>query len=254
MRPVMTDEQRLLFEANGYLVFPGLLSPPELDRIRAAADRAEAEWRHDEARLGERGERLNSVQAIVEYDPLFLDLLEHPTIFPIVRELVGDDIAMIDNDYYISPPLKGVAPTNAWHYDEGFTGVYSPRSTVMVKVFYALEDVSPAGGATAFIPGSHRFPLGFLMPAAPDSESMPGHVRMTVTAGTAYLFNGRIYHAALPNRGRQTRRVLIFNYGHVWMKPWQGYEPSDRLRAGATTPVRKQLLHAVPPYGSRLHD
>ena len=41
-------------------------------------------------------------------------------------------------------------------------------------------------------------------------------------------------------------------YGHVWMKPWQGYEPSERLKAAATTPVCKQLLHAVPPYGSSL--
>ena len=90
------------------------------------------------------------------------------------------------------------------------------------------------------------------MPEAAHYDAMPGHVRMAVPAGTAYLFNGRIFHAALPNRGTRTRRVLIFNYGHVWMKPWQGYEPSERLIVAATTPVRKQLLHAVPPYGSRL--
>jgi hypothetical protein len=38
------------------------------------------------------------------------------------------------------------------------------------------------------------------------------------------------------------------------MKPWQGYEPSARLQAAAATPVRKQLLHAVPAYGSSLQD
>ena len=69
-------------------------------------------------RLGERGTRLNSVQAIIEYDPLFLDLLEHPTVFPMVRALLGDDIAMIDNDYYITPPLSEAAPHNGWHYDD----------------------------------------------------------------------------------------------------------------------------------------
>jgi ectoine hydroxylase-related dioxygenase (phytanoyl-CoA dioxygenase family) len=194
------------------------------------------------------------VQAIIEYDPLFLDLLEHPTVLPIVREILGDDIAMIDNDYLISPPLKQPGQHNAWHFDEGLTGLYSPRSTMMVKVFFALDDVAPDGGTTAFVPGSHRFPLDYAMPVAPDGESMPGHVRMAVKAGTAYLFNGRLYHAALPNRGQRTRRMLVFNYGHVWMKPWQGYEPSERLRASATTPVRQQLLHAVPPYGPRLRD
>ena len=254
MKSVMADEQRIFYETNGYLVLPDVLSPEELARVREAADRAEQEWRRDPARLGERREALQSVQAIIEYDPIFLDLLEHPRVFPIVREILGDDIALIDNDYYITPPMHGPERHNAWHYDEGFTGVYHPRSTMMVKVFYALEDVPEDGGPTAFVPGSHRYPLDFKMPVPSDIDSMPGHVRMAVKAGTAYLFTGRMYHAALPNRSQKTRRVLIFNYGHVWMKPWQGYEPSERLKAAATTPVRKQLLHAVPPYGSSLHD
>lgn len=254
MKSVMTDEQRISFEANGYLVIPDALSPHDLARIREAADRAEREWRGDPGRLGERGDRLQSVQAIIEYDPLFLDLMEHPRIFPIVREVLGDDVAMIDNDYYISPPTDAPAAHNAWHFDEGLAGVYSPRSTMMVKVFYALEDVPADGGPTAFVPGTHRFPLDFHMPVPADIDDMPGHVRMTVRAGTAYLFNGRLFHAALPNHSQRTRRMLIFNYGHLWMKPWPGYEPSERLRASAATPVRKQLLHAAPAYVSRLDD
>lgn len=252
MTGVMTDEQRLFFEANGYLVIPDALSSEELATVRTACDRAEQEWRNDPSRLGERRSELQSVQAIIEYDPTFLDLMEHPNVFPLVREIVGDDIAMIDNDYFISPPVTRPAGHHVWHYDEGFTGVYHPRSTMMVKVFYALEDVPREGGPTAFVPGSHRFSADFAMPEPAHYDDMPGHVRMAVPAGTAYLFNGRIFHAALPNRGTTTRRVLIFNYGHVWMKPWQGYEPSERLIAAATTPVRRQLLHAVPPYGSRL--
>ena len=46
----MTDEQRIFFETNGYLVFPSALTPDHLARVRAAADRAEAVWRTD--RLG----------------------------------------------------------------------------------------------------------------------------------------------------------------------------------------------------------
>lgn len=86
---------------------------------------------------------------------------------------------------------------------------------MMVKVFWALEDVPEDGGSTAFVPGPHRFPLDYAMPQSPDGESMPDHVRMAVLAGTAYLFNGRLFHAALPNRSQKTRRGLIFNYGHV---------------------------------------
>jgi ectoine hydroxylase-related dioxygenase (phytanoyl-CoA dioxygenase family) len=254
MNAVMTAEQRLFFETNGYLLIRDALSPEDLAEVRAAADRAEQEWRSNTSRLGERGEALQSVQAIIEYDPIFLNLMEHPRIFPIIREILGDDIAMVDNDYYISPPVRHLARHHHWHFDEGFRGVYSPRSTMMVKVFYTLTDIDEDGGATSFVPGSHRFPLDFKMPEPTPEGEMPGSVRMAVPAGSAYLFSGRIFHAALPNHSQKTRRVLIFNYGHIWMKPWQGYEPSARLQAAATTPVRKQLLHAVPAYGSSLQD
>ena len=58
---------------------------------------------------------------------------------------------------------------------------------------------------------------------------MPGAIQMTGKAGDAYLFNGRTYHCAVNNESDNPRRVLIYNYGHFWMKIWQGYEPSPRL-------------------------
>jgi ectoine hydroxylase-related dioxygenase (phytanoyl-CoA dioxygenase family) len=38
---------------------------------------------------------------------------------------------------------------------------------------------------------------------------------MTGKAGIAYMFNGRIYHAAVNNESEHARRVLIYNYGHL---------------------------------------
>jgi phytanoyl-CoA hydroxylase len=252
MKPVMTDEQRFFFETNGYLVIPEALSADELARVRAAADRAEATWRAEPSRLGLRKPNLEQVQTIIEYDDLFLDLMEHPRVFPIVREILGDDVSMIDNDYFLSPPRTGTHAN--WHPDVGMRGVYHPRSVLMVKVFYLLTDVSPEGGGTAVLPGSHRWPIGFSVPRPENPAAMPGHVKMTFPAGTAWLMNGRLLHAALNNDTDEMRRVLIYNYGHFWMKIWEGYEPSERLKAAAKTPVRRQLLGIGDPYGQALRD
>lgn len=246
----MSDEQRLFFEANGYLVLPNALSSERLAQVRAAADRAEAVWRADPTRLGVRGPNLEQVQAPIEYDPVLCDLLVHPEIFPIVRELLGDDVSMIDNDLFITPPHR---PTHAgWHHDVGLGGVYHPRSTLMVKVFYLLTDVPEGGGGTALIPGSHRFPNDFELPKVDSPDRMPGYVQMAHPAGTAFLFNGRVYHAALNNTSNVTRRVLIYNYGHFWMKVWGGYEPSEGLKARAKTRVMRQLLGIGDAYGASL--
>lgn len=252
MSPAMTDEQRLFFETNGYLVLPNALSPEDLARVRATSDQAESVWRADPSRLGLRTPRLEQVQAPIEYDDLFLELMEHPRVFPIVREILGDDVSMIDNDLFMTPPQT---ETHAhWHHDVGMPGIYHPRSVLMVKVFWLLTDVAPDGGPTAVLPGSHRFPLGYSLPKTEDPSEMPGHARMAFPAGTAWLFNGRTYHAALHNHSDVTRRVLIYNYGHFWMKVWPGYEPSERLRAAATTDVRKQLLGIGDAYTQRLRD
>src|SRR5579871_175570 len=166
----MTDEQRLFFETNGYLVIPNALTPEELARVRAAADRAEAAWHADPSRHGVRNENLQQIQAPIEYDDALFDLLEHPKVFPLVREILGNDVSMIDNDFYISPPhTKSHAH---WHHDVGMPGVYHPRSVMMVKLFFVLEDVSEDGGCTLFLPGSHRFPLDFPLPQVENPLDM----------------------------------------------------------------------------------
>jgi ectoine hydroxylase-related dioxygenase (phytanoyl-CoA dioxygenase family) len=121
----------------------------------------------------------------------------------------------------------------------------------MVKVFYLLSDVNADSGGTAMIPGSHRFPADIPLPTG-DPGATPGAVQMTGKAGDAYLFNGRVYHAAVNNNSDVPRRVLIYNYGHFWMKQWSGYEPSEALKAKATTPIARQLLGIGDAYGTTL--
>jgi ectoine hydroxylase-related dioxygenase (phytanoyl-CoA dioxygenase family) len=250
----MNDAQRIEYEANGFLVIPNALSSAELEVVRAAADRAEETWRSDPTRLGARSEVLNQVQAPIEYDPALLNLLWHPSTFPLVREIVGDDVQMIDNDLFITPPRT--PRTHAgWHHDVGMRGVYHPRSTMMVKVFFLLTDVKARSGGTAMIPGSHRFEQDFKFPSVEDPLDMPGAVQMTGDAGTAYLFNGRVYHCATNNESDVSRKVLIYNYGHFWMKMWAGYEPSDTILQDAIAsgdPVRMQLLGIGDAYGQVL--
>lgn len=252
----LDDEQRILFESNGFLVIPNALEGDELARVQLAADRAEARWREDTSLLGQRSAALHQVQAPIEYDDALLELLWHPKTFPIVRALLGGDVQMIDNDLFITPPRTPHTHAD-WHHDVGMAGVYHPRSLMMVKVFFLLTDVNADSGGTAMIPGSHRFPEGFEFPQPADPKDMPGMVQMTGKAGTAYAFNGRVYHCAVNNESDHPRKVLIYNYGHFWMKMWSGYEPSERILEAAKAsgdPVRQQLLGIGDAYLSWLPD
>jgi ectoine hydroxylase-related dioxygenase (phytanoyl-CoA dioxygenase family) len=244
--PGISEEQRLFAETNGYLVVEGALSPDELEGLRSAADRAEAAWRADTSLPGWRRENIEQIQSIIEYGDEFIELAAHPKIFPIVRDMLGDDVTLLFSDYFITPPRT---PSQIhWHRDARILGPYHPRSRMFAKAFVLLSDVSPDGGGTAVIPGTHKYDDDWTFPEVENPIEMPGHVRMAFPAGTIWFMHGRTYHAALSNDSDTTRRVLIYSYGHLWMKPWQGYEPSAAVKAQANTAVLRQLMHVGDPY------
>lgn len=247
--PYLSDEQRLFFESQGYLTIEGALTPTELADLRAAADRAEERWRADPELLGTRIPEFLEIEGILEYDPAFLALAQHPKVFPLIRELLGRDIRLIDHAYYITPP-GGKLSGSAWHTDtrERLPGIHHPRSIMMVRAMWTLEDIPPEGGATLVLPGSHRYGDGVSLPTVPIPEEMPGAVAMTCPAGSVYFFNGNVLHSPGTNRSTATRRMVLFNYGHKWMRAWQGHEASPELADRALTPIERQLLGLTGGY------
>lgn len=245
----LSTAERLFYESQGYLVLPGVLAGDELEAVRRAADAAEARWRDDPSLPGTRIPEFLEIEAIMEYGPVLFDLVEHPAILPRVREVLGPDVGIVDHAYYVTPP-GGALDGSAWHTDcrTRVRGVYHPRSVVMVRVMIALEEVPADGGATLVLPGSHRWLDELTPPAVATPEEMPGAVALACAAGTAYLFNGALWHAPSTNRSAVTRRMLLYNYGHKWMRIWKGHEPSAELAARAATPMRRQLLGLTPPY------
>ena len=176
----LTNSQRLFFEANGYLVIENALSADEIETLRQVTAEAEARWRRNPDLPGSRIPEFEQIEGIMEYHQVLFDLVEHPRVFPLVWEVVGPDIQVIDHAYYITPP-GGTLKGSAWHTDLGkrVHGVFMPRSTLMVRVIYALDDVPANGGATLVLPGSHRFMSDFPIPSVERPEDMPGCVALT---------------------------------------------------------------------------
>jgi hypothetical protein len=247
--PQLSDEQRLFFESQGYLMIEDALPPSELAELRAAADRAEVRWRADLELPGTRIPEFEEIEGILEYDPLFSDLAEHPRVFPLIRETLSRDIRLIDHAYYMTRP-GGHLGGSAWHTDtrERLPGVYHPRSLMMVRAMWALEDIPKDGGATLILPGSHRYTDDIAIPEVSVPEEMPGAVSMACSAGSVYFFNGDVLHSPGTHHGTAVRRVVLFNYGHKWMRMWKGHDPLPELAKRATTPMRRQLLGLTGGY------
>ncbi|SFT07168.1 phytanoyl-CoA dioxygenase family protein [Paenibacillus sp. BC26] len=242
----LTSEQQLMWERDGFLVIEDFLSSQEVDSINEDMDQAFHEFEVNN-RVNPATGQLNHVKqicGIIEYGETFAGLMEHKRMMNILRDMIGNQFVMIDNDALLKPPGK-ISHTN-WHRDTTTRIFFGDKQApFMVKVFYFLSDVPYDGGCLAFLPGSTHMKDEDL-PKVEKQEELPGHVRMNVKAGTAVIFNGYTYHSALNNFSDVTRRSLIYNYAQSCLRTWPGYEPSEELKAGATSNMRKMLLGVTP--------
>lgn len=242
----LTKEQLTKWDQDGFLVFENFLTEQEVELYNTRMDQAFTRWRNDKKNNPELGQ-LNHVEqicGIIEHDEVFLELMEHPRMMRIMRDIMTDSFVMVDNDAMLKHPFQ-IAHTQ-WHRDtinKFFVG--DKQVPFMAKVFYFLADVHPDGGCLAFLPGSIHIPDDQL-PKVEKQEDMPGHVRMSVKKGTAVLFNGYTYHSALNNYTNEVRRSLIYNYAPSFIRTWPGYEPSPALCSKEASNLRRMLLGITP--------
>jgi ectoine hydroxylase len=233
--------------SDGFLAIPGVLGPAPVACLAAALDRVydeEVARRHIRARepmhlLGEIGR-----------DDLFLELLDHPAVFPFIWRELGWNIHLYHCHLDVTPPLTGPRrrPAWGWHQDGGRQNLdleSDPRPRMSLKVAFWLSDVSVAGrGNMLIVPGSHesntlRRPdhpeLGF----DPPERAEPVLAR----AGDALVFDRRVWHSRSDNLSEHTRRVIFLAYTFRWVRPRDdlGIDPSSERFRGLSS-VRRQLL------------
>ncbi len=183
------------------------------------------------------------VEPIISHDDVFVDILEHPVATRFAERMQGPDVMMIDNAYHVKIPktdahTKWHRDAQKWNHD---VGAFSPEDRsrwesnqachtphFKIKIFYLLDDVDEATGPFSVVPGSHRWEEN--PPTLEKLDEMPDHVKMTGKAGSAVIWNGRLWHTALDNTDTKARRMLLFNYVHFGMKQYDMCIPRGEFR------------------------
>jgi ectoine hydroxylase-related dioxygenase (phytanoyl-CoA dioxygenase family) len=239
----LTDEQRQAFERDGFLQVKGALAPEMVARLTGAADRLYA------AGVAEKGlsERYHwELRNCLPADDAFLELVDWPSTFPLVMDLMNWNIHLITSHLVMrapTPPELGDRwRTSGWHRDGGTSPqeMQEPHPRLMIKIAYWLSDLSePGRGAIRFIPGSHR--LTGRPAQAPDEPDPYGAVEIRAEPGDAVLFEQRTWHAVGPNRSDLVRESLFMGYAYRWIRPMDYVTMPQELLA-RVTPIRRQLL------------
>ena len=200
-----TDEERYLFDLQGFLVRRGALSPAEVDAANAAIDAMH---------LPRPGQEIMSQRFTGHciHEPLRA-LIDHPAVLQIAAELCGGSVRL-DHTYGIvmAPGTSGLGlhgggvPWDpAQYYVVDAEGIHCG----LIAVQWALGDAWPGHGGFCCIPGSHRG--AFPMPDGIDMQH-PAVREIPLQAGDMVVFTEALTHGTLPWQGPEDRRTVLYKY------------------------------------------
>ena len=267
----MNEEQKYIFDLQGFLVIESALTQAEVDELNAIID-AMPSW---EERTGSRHVHTGMDEEHVLrtptdpttglvnfYSGLLLDwgapfrkLVGHQSILPLIKELVGET-ARLDHQYAIfQRNLDSVAGTLSIH---GGGIPYNPaesyhfrggRSFNGLTVFsFALTDVPEGSGGFCCLPGSHKSNLPvpprlrLLFPPVKPVKQVP------VRAGDVIVFTEALSHGTLQWTAPHERRAILFKYCPGYMQ-WERNSPYTSLDFD-WSPEQRELLRS-PYVGGR---
>lgn len=210
------------YHENGYLLAEGLLTPQQVEAMRAEADATiermnryqqdsnklwKGTWLKDEDRATQRLDAVHDMQfqaAIFGRHILFNDKL-----LDVAEALIGPNVQLHHTKLLAKPAQKGGA--FPMHQDYPY---FPHQNHSMFAISIYLDDADEENGCIRVIPGSHKLgpldcdPGGFYLP--PDKYPVEEGLPVNAKAGDGVVFNYLTIHGSGANRsGRPRRNILI---------------------------------------------
>lgn len=258
----LTEDERVAFERDGFFVVQDAMSPDTVDRMTQAVDRVDGLFR---ARIAAGDQTLQDVIVrpermaphdrfellnVFRHDEAFLELVDLPTILPKVWGILGWNIKLYVTQMVTTPqvPAEDTRKTiDGWHRDSGRLNVEleTPQPRVSIKVGFFLTDaVTDEAGNFHVIRGSHLKDKVVI----PEDGSLPEDaIPVRIEAGSAVIFDRRIWHSSSRNFSELTRKVMFYGYSYRWLQPRDDMTVEHLM--DQSDPIRRQLLGASPSGG-----
>ncbi len=234
----LTDEQRVRFHRDGFLVVSALIDGEEVRRLRRAFEEQVVRWAAEiDTPLEEYIGVVSQWTNLWERNEVYRMQLHDRRAATIAAELLACERVRLFHDHVIvKPPLGG--ETISWHRDLPNWPIAEPR---VVSCWLALDDVEVDSGGMRFMPGTHMDAItpsvDFLNESKAWGEREREAVPVRVPAGAAVFHHCLTWHTSPPNRTDRWRRAYI----RIYMDADCTFEP----RRAAWHPMAARVT--VPP-------
>ena len=244
----MTDEQKYMFDLQGYIVLKDVVPKDVIAKCNEALDRFEGmdpENYPEPLCLGkEKTEKELYISNILEGDRAFVSLIDLPDVLDVVETVTGGPYRL-NHTYTI------------YRWGGGFTGLHMHGTPIIPKCQYRCEngqmvssltkavfpmlDCDVEDGCFAVIPGAHK--SNFKKPWGNHPDENPPLTPIPAKAGDAIIFTEALTHGSVVNTSHRPRRTLYYCYSTGYMPDWggQGLHFSDQVMEPLSD-VQKEIL------------
>ncbi|GMV78818.1 MAG: hypothetical protein AMXMBFR7_00020 [Planctomycetota bacterium] len=227
----MTEEQRFLFDLQGYLLVPNVLPKEQVERMRTHMEEhgiKDPKNNPNDSRFGN----------FLSWGAEWRELIDHPKLFPLLVELLGDNFRL-DHAYGMAASAKAAPEAHGLHHhaDMFSYGCFYVANgqrihNGLIVVSFALTDIEPGVGGFCCIPGSHK--SQFKMPDKWYGLADNPLVRQVPQqAGDVVIFTESLTHGTWPwTKQTGERRSVLLKYCPGYMQ-WS-QKPMNAALEGLT--------------------
>lgn len=248
------------FREEGYVIFPDVLSPEQLEQQRAALQPwIDADIR---GRNNFEGDRSNRIYGMLDKDPVFADLISHPLQLAFAERELGRSCLLYACLAINLHPGETVQP---WHFDDSHCGLARPRDPLSLSTFWSISDTTETNGATEIIPGSHKwgneqpaganrgsdFQTGVIDKKNGADDGHPDMIKATMPAGALMIAKGTLWHRGGGNSSDDERLIVTPQFCKGWCRPLEQQLLTVSPEKVARLPKRVQELlgyNIHPPF------
>ena len=230
----LTAEATTQLDELGYCVVENAIDADLLQRLRDRVEEQAAGERTAGVAHLEWGGANQRIWLLVNKGDVFLELLRHPLIEEMMTPLLG-------RSFLLSSLTANIAGRGGdemvLHSDQGYIS-FPTQKPVVANIMWMLSDFTEENGATRVVPGSHRrteYLAKEGLPAGVESVAATG------PAGSALVFDGRIWHGTGRNVTDELRYGVLSYHCRPWVRqqenPFLALDPAvldrcdDQLRA-----------------------